>query len=81
VREDDTGKRIISYIEDASKVGGWLILYFHQIEPADVLNDKKWIYGTTSAILDEILNYLKKNRIEVLTVEKGMERLNIPGLL
>ncbi len=75
VREAHTAEHIISWIAEAMKTGGWLILYFHQIEPAFVLQERKWIYGSTPEVLKKILSFLKTERVRVMTVERGLKYL------
>ncbi|MEK7649989.1 MAG: polysaccharide deacetylase family protein [Patescibacteria group bacterium] len=75
VREDHTADDVKGWIREAAKTGGWLILYFHQIEQAEVLRERKWIYGTTPQVLEEVLRFLQSEQIPTMTVEKGMEHL------
>ena len=75
VVEDTLESDIREWIDEAVRKNVWLILMFHQIEERRVLEEKKWIYGTTPHVLESTLNYIQKSRIEPLTVREGMERL------
>lgn len=75
VREEDDVDDVCGWIREARALGGWLILYMHQVEPAAVLRKREWIYGTTPDVLEGILSIVVAERIQVLTVEQGLERL------
>lgn len=55
--------------------GSWMILFFHQIEPIEVLKEKEWIYGTTPEVLGDTLNYIEKEKVTVLTVAEGIKKI------
>jgi len=57
VREEHSVEQITSLIADVMNTGGWLIFYFHQIEPSAVLQERKWIYGSTPETLEAILAF------------------------
>ena len=80
VREADSISQVAEQICQAQLKGGWFILYFHQIEPPEVLRENGWIYGTTPNVLEGILAYIQNAGIQVVTVEKGMERMLEIGL-
>ncbi len=75
IREDHKAEDVISWIKQGQEQGGWVILYTHQVDTPQVLKEQKWIYGTTPTVLQDILGFLKKERIEVETVESGMKRV------
>ena len=76
VRANHSAEEVTSWIQDFIQgAGNWLILYFHQIEPAEILLRNQWIYGTTPAVLEGILAFLKNENISVKTLVDGMEIL------
>jgi len=76
VREEHSLEEVVLWISEFLRnESKWLILYFHQIEKAEVLRERKWIYGTTPVIFEGILAFLKKEGVAVVTLENGMERL------
>jgi len=78
VREEHSAEGINSQISEFMKASEpWLVLYFHQIESAEVLRERKWIYGTTPAVLEGILSFLKAQKADMLTLEQGLVRLTL----
>lgn len=78
VRIEHTMEKIESWISEfLNSKDKLLILFLHQIEPISILKERKWIYGTTPAVLEDILKLLKKKNIAVLPLEKGLEFINI----
>lgn len=76
VLEEHSTNEVTLLIQDFMRGRGkWLILYFHQIEPAKVLWHRKWIYGTTPAVLEGILAFIKKQKITAVTLQDGADRL------
>jgi peptidoglycan/xylan/chitin deacetylase (PgdA/CDA1 family) len=75
VHEEHSVQQVVDWIKEAVEAKTWLILIFHQIEPAAALREKEWIYGTTPEVLEQILAHIHKENIQVLTLEKGMEKL------
>src|SRR6266481_5962529 len=71
VRKEHSANDVISWIVRAMR-SDWLILYFHQIEQAEVLSEHKWIYGTTPAVLEGVLLYLQREHIPIVTVADGI---------
>lgn len=72
VLEKYAAEDVISLIHRLSKMGGWAVLCFHQIESSKILREKNWIYGTTPAVLKRICEFLDAEQIQTYTVrEKG----------
>jgi peptidoglycan/xylan/chitin deacetylase (PgdA/CDA1 family) len=70
-----TSESVIEQIQQAATSNAWLIVYFHQIESQRILDESGWIYGSTPKVLSEILEYLYKHRIPVVSVETGARQL------
>ena len=75
VVQNDKSETVIEQIQQAVTNNAWLILYFHQIESKRILDERGWIYGSTPQVLSEILAYLHKYHIPVVSVENGAHLL------
>lgn len=76
IRECDTTERATSLIANFTRTETrWLVLYLHQIESADVLRRREWIYGTTPEVLEGTLSFIRQCHLPVVSVEEGMERI------
>lgn len=75
VNQKTTLREIKEWVDSMENAPIWLILMFHQIEPTEVLNKRKWIYGTTPRVLDQTLRYLRDANIRVMTVKDAMDQL------
>jgi|GEM_PF-742364 len=61
--------QIKSWIDTAVANKTWLTLTIHQVDGS---NDE---YGTSPAILQEVVNYLKQNNIPVITMKQGLDMM------
>jgi len=60
------------WIDTAIQNHVWLILLFHQIEPASVIAANKDPDATTPEVLQAVVDYLKQNNVSVVTVHTGV---------
>ena len=59
-----------SWIDTAALNKTWLILVFHQID-----NVNANCYGTTAAMLQSIVDYLKTSAVSVVTIDQGLQQM------
>lgn len=61
-----------NWIDTAIANKQWLVLTFHNVEPANLLTSNGDTDGTTPEFLQTIVNYLKSKNTPVVTVQQGM---------
>jgi peptidoglycan/xylan/chitin deacetylase (PgdA/CDA1 family) len=65
---------LTQYFEDTCKNNGWLILVSHQV------GDKRERLVTNPAIIHKAIELAKKLDFDCVTIEKGLDLLNVPKL-
>ena len=60
------------WIDTAIQNHVWLVLLFHQIEPASVITTEKDPDASTPEVLQAVVNYLKQKNVSVVTVHDGV---------
>jgi peptidoglycan/xylan/chitin deacetylase (PgdA/CDA1 family) len=65
-----------AWIDEANATNTWLILTFHQIEPLAVLQADGAVDGTTPAIFQGAIDYLKATNTLTRTVSEGVSLMN-----
>lgn len=69
LEKSTTYAQIKTLIDNAVNTKTWLILVFHQID------NTGWQFSTTSAKLQQVVDYLKQNNIPVVTVSQGLAQM------
>ncbi len=72
VVESTTLPQVETWINTAAQNHWWLILTFHDIDPANILQKNGEIYGTTPTMLQQIISYLKQNNIETPSMDQAL---------
>jgi peptidoglycan/xylan/chitin deacetylase (PgdA/CDA1 family) len=77
LRAEHSASDVISWINNflTDQENEWLIIFTHQVEPAEVLKEKGMIYGTTPELLDKVFRFLRDNQLKVVPVEDGFRLL------
>jgi peptidoglycan/xylan/chitin deacetylase (PgdA/CDA1 family) len=67
--------RVEGWINTAVATKSWLVLLFHNVEPADILTQNRDVDGTTPDFLQSIVDYLKSQHVCVVTMHRGLQAM------
>jgi len=67
-----TARDLVKWVDDAVSAPGWLIFFTHDVQ------EQPTAYGTTPAILDELVAVATSAGCEVLAVDAALDRLGVP---
>lgn len=70
IRSTTSVDQMKAWIDTAVANRSWLIITFHEIT-----NTPRDIYGTSPAVLQQVVDYLKAKKIKVVTNEKGLSKM------
>ena len=64
--------QVESWVNTAKANNWWLVLTFHDIDPATVLAQNEETYGTTPDELQQIVTYLKSQDVQIKTMDQAI---------